>query len=127
MNAFSALTLLVGRQEVHPACKNLSDGMLAWLSGIRCRLAYNPADANATHYLLLQLTVGIHQTACVAMVYYLQVHHHALLHLLTPAATYKYTVKLYSSHYNSCMLCYLHKNNIGPLVDTHFRNIQNFI
>ena len=30
--AFSALTLLVGRQEGHPACKKLSDGMLAWLS-----------------------------------------------------------------------------------------------
>jgi len=28
---FSALTLLVGRQEGHPACKNLSGGMLAWL------------------------------------------------------------------------------------------------
>jgi len=23
---------LVGRQEGHPACKNLSDGVLAWLS-----------------------------------------------------------------------------------------------
>ena len=30
--AFSALTLLVGRQEGHPACKNLSSGVLAWLS-----------------------------------------------------------------------------------------------
>jgi len=31
---FSALTLLVGRQEEHPACKKLSGGMLAWcLSG----------------------------------------------------------------------------------------------
>jgi len=29
--AFSALTLLVGRQEGHPACKELSGGMLAWL------------------------------------------------------------------------------------------------
>ena len=28
---FSALTLLVGRQEGHPACKNLSGGVLAWL------------------------------------------------------------------------------------------------
>jgi len=26
---FSALTLLVGRQEGHPACKKLSGGMLA--------------------------------------------------------------------------------------------------
>jgi len=47
--AFSALTLLVGRQEGHPACKKPSGGML-----MRCRLAYSPADATATHYLLLQ-------------------------------------------------------------------------
>jgi len=30
--AFRALTLLVGQQEGHPACKNLSGGVLAWLS-----------------------------------------------------------------------------------------------
>jgi len=30
--AFGALTLLVGRQEGHPACKELSGGVLAWLS-----------------------------------------------------------------------------------------------
>jgi len=53
--AFSALTLLVGWQEGHPACKKLSGGVLAWLlSGAQCRLAYGPADATATHYLLLQ-------------------------------------------------------------------------
>jgi len=31
-HAFTALTLFVGRQEGHPACKKLSGGMLAWLS-----------------------------------------------------------------------------------------------
>jgi len=31
-NPFSALTLLVGWQEGHPACKKLSGGVLAWLS-----------------------------------------------------------------------------------------------
>jgi len=31
VKAFSALTLIVGRQEGHPACKKLSGGMLAWL------------------------------------------------------------------------------------------------
>jgi len=32
-SAFSALTLLVGRQEGHPACKKLLSGVvLAWLS-----------------------------------------------------------------------------------------------
>ena len=30
--SFSALTLLVGRQEGHPACKKLSGGVLMWLS-----------------------------------------------------------------------------------------------
>ena len=49
--AFSALTLFIGRQEGHPACKKLSGGVLAWHSGARCRLAYGPADA--THSLSL--------------------------------------------------------------------------
>jgi len=30
--AFSALMMLVGRQEGHPACKNMTGGVLAWLS-----------------------------------------------------------------------------------------------
>ena len=34
---FSALTLLVGWQEEHPACKNLNDEVLAWLSVWRCK------------------------------------------------------------------------------------------
>jgi len=45
--AFSALTLLVRRQEEPPACKNWA--MRCWcgyLSGVRCRLfAYGAADA----------------------------------------------------------------------------------
>jgi len=49
-NAFSALTLLVGRQEGHPACKKLS----GYLSEVKCRFACGSADATATHYLLLQ-------------------------------------------------------------------------
>ena len=37
-NAFSALMLLVGLQEGHPACKKLSGEVLAcYLSGARCR------------------------------------------------------------------------------------------
>jgi len=48
-NAFSALMLLVGWQEGHPACKKLSGGgWRGYLSGARCRLAYDPADATAT-------------------------------------------------------------------------------
>jgi len=53
--AFSALTLLDGWQEGHPACKKLSGEVLAWLSvwseGQTCIC---PADATATHCLLLQ-------------------------------------------------------------------------
>ena len=48
-------TLLVGRQEEHPACKNWVVGCWrGYLSGARCRLVYGPADATATHCLLLQ-------------------------------------------------------------------------
>jgi len=48
--AFSALTLLVGRQEEYPPCKTFSDKVLAWLSvcskvQIICIWS---ADANAT-------------------------------------------------------------------------------
>jgi len=47
--------LLVGRQEGHPACKKLSGGMLAWLSVWgEMQICICPADATATHYLLLQ-------------------------------------------------------------------------
>jgi len=53
--AFSALMLLVGRQEGHLACKKTEWGCWhGYLSGATCRLAYGPADATATHCLLLQ-------------------------------------------------------------------------
>jgi len=39
VSAFSDLTLLVGRQEGHLACKKLSGGVLAWLSGYVCAFA----------------------------------------------------------------------------------------
>jgi len=46
---FSALTLLVGWQEGHPAFKKLVVGCwCGYLSGARCRFAYGPADATAT-------------------------------------------------------------------------------
>ena len=49
-NAFSALTLLVGQHEGHPACKNRVVGCwCGYQSGAKCRLAYGPADATATH------------------------------------------------------------------------------
>jgi len=55
--AFSALTLLVGRQEGHLACEITEwwdAGMVTCLWQGACRLAYGPAVATATHYLLLQ-------------------------------------------------------------------------
>jgi len=53
--AFSALAPLVGQQEEHPAYKKLRGGCWhGYLSGARCRLACVPADATATHCLLLQ-------------------------------------------------------------------------
>jgi len=51
--AFSALMLLVEQQEGHPAYRKQNGGVLVWLSGARGRLAYGPADATATHCLLL--------------------------------------------------------------------------
>jgi len=53
------LTLLVGRQEGHPACKKRVVG--CWrgcLSGARCRLAYGPADAIATHSCFSKIQIG---------------------------------------------------------------------
>jgi len=51
----TALTLLVGRQEGHPACKKLSGEVLAWLSVCsEVQTCIRPADATATHCLLLQ-------------------------------------------------------------------------
>jgi len=55
LHAFSALTLLVGRKEGHPTCKKLSGGVLEWLSVWgEVQIAHDPADATATHCLLLQ-------------------------------------------------------------------------
>jgi len=55
--AFSALTLLVGWQEEHPACKKHKEwrgaGVVVCLER-GADLHYGPADATATHCLLLQ-------------------------------------------------------------------------
>ena len=62
MHAFThafehALMLLVGLQEGHPACKKLSGGMLAWLSGMRCRWAKG-------HRLPVRVVCNGQQWAC---------------------------------------------------------------
>ena len=50
---FSALTLLVGRQEGHPACKKQSCGVLAWLSCLELG-----ADLHMAQLMPLPLTVS---------------------------------------------------------------------
>jgi len=52
-NAFSALTLLVGRQEGHAVCKKLSGGVLAWLSCLE-----QDADLHMAQLMPLPLTVS---------------------------------------------------------------------
>ena len=55
--AFSALTLLVGRLEGHPACKKTERwgaGVLVICLERGADLHYGPADATATHCLVLQ-------------------------------------------------------------------------
>jgi len=48
--SFSALTLLVGLPEGHPACKKVLGCWHGYLSGA----TYGPADAAATRCVLLQ-------------------------------------------------------------------------
>ena len=45
---------LGGRKGIRPVKNWLVGCWHGYLSGARCRLAYGPADATATHYLLLQ-------------------------------------------------------------------------
>jgi len=47
------LTLLVGWQEGHPACKKMSGGVLAWLSGLE-----HSADLHMAQLMPLPLTVS---------------------------------------------------------------------
>jgi len=57
----TALTLLVGHQEQHLACKDFSDEVLLWLSvwsEVQI-FAYCPADATHTHTRLTALCPGL--------------------------------------------------------------------
>jgi len=50
------LTLLVGRQEEHPACKLTDECWCGYLSEARCKwFAYGPSDATATASSLAKL------------------------------------------------------------------------
>ena len=52
-NAFSALMLLVGQQEGHPACKKLSGGVLVWLISLE-----RGADVHVAQLMPLPPTVS---------------------------------------------------------------------
>ena len=57
LTSFSALTLLVGRQEGHPACKKTLSGVaLAWLSQLIC--LERDADLHMAQLMPLPLTVS---------------------------------------------------------------------
>ena len=64
--AFSALTLLVGRQEGHPACKKTE--WWGYPSGARCRLAYGPANAT------LPLTVSCFSKIQIGFTFLVSAH-----------------------------------------------------
>jgi len=53
--AYSALTVLVGQQEGHPACKKLSGGVLTWLA---VWSEVQSADLHIVQLMLLPLTVS---------------------------------------------------------------------
>jgi len=48
------MTLLVGRQEEHPACKKLTDEVLVWLSGVGVVICLE-RDADCMHMVQLML------------------------------------------------------------------------
>ena len=53
LDAFSALTLLVGQQEAHPSCKKLSVRVLVWLSSLE-----RGADLHMAQLMPMPLTVS---------------------------------------------------------------------
>jgi len=92
--AFSALTLLVGRQDGHPACKKLSGGVLAWFSvwsevqtciwpsGFHCHsLSLAPVKSRLVSPFWCRLTWVVpdwgllNGCVCVFYVTYLVLHH----------------------------------------------------
>ena len=69
LNAFSALTLWVGRQEGHPACKKLSGGVLAWLS-----VWSEGADLHMAQLMPLPLTVSCFSKIQIGFTFLVPVH-----------------------------------------------------
>ena len=66
--AFSALTLMIGRQEGHPACKKLSSGVLAWLCPER------GADLHSAQLMPLPLTVSFFSKIQIGFTFLVPAH-----------------------------------------------------
>ena len=66
--AFSALTLLVGRQEGHPACKKLSGWVLAWLS------VWRGANWHMAQLMPLPLTVSCFSKIQIGFTFLIPAH-----------------------------------------------------
>ena len=67
--AFSALTLLVGRQEGRPACKNLS----GWGAGMVICLERG-ADLHMAHLMPLPLTVSCFSKILIGFTFLVRAH-----------------------------------------------------
>jgi len=65
---FSALTLMVGRQEGHPACKKQSGGLLAWFCLQR------DADLHKAQLMPLPLTVSCFSKIQIAFTFLVLAH-----------------------------------------------------
>ena len=64
-----ALTLLVGRQEGHPACKKQSCGVLAWLSCLELG-----ADLHMAQLMPLPLTVSCFSKSQIGFTFLVPAH-----------------------------------------------------
>jgi len=63
------LTLLVGRQEGHPACKKLSGGLLAWLS-----VWSESADLHMAQLMPMPLTVSCYSKIQIGFTFLVPIH-----------------------------------------------------
>jgi len=71
--AFSALTLLVGPQERHPACKNRVEGCWrGYLPGAKCTLAYDMAQLS--QLMPLPLTVSCFSKIEIGLTFLVTAH-----------------------------------------------------
>jgi len=74
--SFSALTLLVGRQEGHPACKKLEyGGVLAWLSDVWLSVwSEVQIDLHTAQLMPLPLTVSCFSKILVGFIFLVPAH-----------------------------------------------------